>query len=271
MRGAAAIALDWAADEGWNPGLDDAARFASADPEAFLVIEQDGAVAGTVSCALYGDAYAFIGLYIVRPDLRGQRIGRALFARALDRAGERVVGLDGVPAQQESYVRAGFVLAHRNARYEGSGGGSAPGAVVDLAAAAPADVCAYDAAIFGTERRRFLEAWTADRVPGMALAVLDGRALRGYAIGRRCRTGVKAGPLFADDAQTAEALLDGLRAAAGAGTPLFLDVPEANPEAVALARSRGMRPMFETARMYRGGHPGDDVQRVYGVTSLEFG
>ena len=31
------LAVDWAAAEGWNPGLSDASCFASVDPEGFLV------------------------------------------------------------------------------------------------------------------------------------------------------------------------------------------------------------------------------------------
>ena len=36
------LAIDWAAAEGWNPGLDDAACFATVDPDAFLIGEIDG-------------------------------------------------------------------------------------------------------------------------------------------------------------------------------------------------------------------------------------
>ena len=32
-----ALVLDWAAQEGWNPGLADAACFAAVDPEGFLL------------------------------------------------------------------------------------------------------------------------------------------------------------------------------------------------------------------------------------------
>src|SRR5512132_3884282 len=113
---AAQMAIAWANAEGWNPGVDDAERFLAADPGAFLWTEREGEIVGTVSCALYGDAYAFVGFYIVRSDLRGRGIGTPLFERALGRAGERVVGLDGVLAQQASYERRGFVLAHRNVR-----------------------------------------------------------------------------------------------------------------------------------------------------------
>src|SRR3954466_2529796 len=123
MGVAAATAAEWAAAEGWNPGLDDVERFARADPGAFLCSQHDGEIVATVSCALYGDAYAFIGFYIVRPDLRRRGIGTVLFERALARANGRVVGLDGVLEQQASYERQGFVLAHRNVRWRTDGGG----------------------------------------------------------------------------------------------------------------------------------------------------
>jgi hypothetical protein len=32
-----------------------------------------------------------------------------------------------------------------------------------------------------------------------------------------------------------------------------------------------MQPVFATARMYRGGASAEDVGRVYGVTTFEFG
>src|SRR6478735_6372337 len=44
------LAIDWAAAEGWNPGIADAACFASVDPEGFLIAELDGAPVATVSC-----------------------------------------------------------------------------------------------------------------------------------------------------------------------------------------------------------------------------
>src|SRR4030088_2926288 len=46
------IAVNWAATEGWNPGLADDACFAAVDPEGFLIGELDGAPAATVSCSI---------------------------------------------------------------------------------------------------------------------------------------------------------------------------------------------------------------------------
>ena len=48
----------------------------------------------------------------------------------------------------------------------------------------------------------------------------------------------------------AERLFAGLLARAP-GAPVFLDTPEANPAAIALAERHNMTPVFETARMYR--------------------
>jgi len=113
---AARAAVAWAEAEGWNPGLDDEERFLAADPDSFMAIERDGEVVATVSCALYGDAYAFIGFYIVHPDLRGRGVGSALFERALGRADGRVTELDAVLAQEAYYARRGFVTRRTDLR-----------------------------------------------------------------------------------------------------------------------------------------------------------
>jgi GNAT superfamily N-acetyltransferase len=267
---AAQTAISWADAEGWNPGLDDAERFLAADPGAFLAVERDGQIDATVSCALYGGSYAFIGFYIVRSGLRGRGIGTPLLGRALERAGERAVGLDGVLEQQGYYERRGFVLAHRNVRWRTVGGGEGPGGLAELSSVPFPDLLAYDTSVFGAERERFLRAWI-DRPTGHALACLDGGRVAGYGVLRPCRVGAKVGPLFADGREVAEALLAGLLAAAGPGTEVFVDMPAANTGADELRAGRAMNASFETARMYLNGRPPEDVRKVFGVTTFEFG
>lgn len=267
---AATAAIALAEAEGWNPGIDDGARFLAADPDSFLATKHNGEVVATVSSALYGDSYAFIGFFIVRPDLRGRGLGGALFDRALARAGGRVVGLDGVVAQQAYYERRGFVSAHRNVRWRTTGGGQRPAALAELSSVPFAQLLAYDSVVFGTERGRFLRVWS-DRPPGHALAYLRRGGVAGYGVVRPCRSGAKVGPLFADDQDVAEDLLAGLLAAAGAGTEVFVDIPEANASAQSLRDARQMEASFETVRMYKNGRPPEDPQRVFGVTTFEFG
>jgi GNAT superfamily N-acetyltransferase len=100
--GEISLAVDWAAREGWNPGLADDACFACVDPEGFLIAERDGEPVATVSCVNYGASFSFLGFYIVRPDLRGRGYGLRIWNAAIAHAGARVIGLDGVTAQQDN-------------------------------------------------------------------------------------------------------------------------------------------------------------------------
>jgi GNAT superfamily N-acetyltransferase len=266
------LMIEWAAAEGWNPGLGDAAPFHAADPQGFLIGRIDGEPVACISVVATGAAFGFLGLYICRPDFRGQGHGWALWEAGMARLAARTVGLDGVVAQQANYAKSGFVLAHRNVRYAGRVETDAttdprirpldPGLLDPLAA--------FDTAHFGTPRDAFFRAWVApggDRV--VRVAVVDG-AIAGYGVIRPARSGFKIGPLFAADADLAEALFRALAAEAG-GETLSLDPPMVNPAAVALAERHGLTPVFETARMYKGAAPALPLDRIYGITSFELG
>ena len=61
------LAVDWAAAEGWNPGLADAECFYAADPDGFLIGLLGDEPVATISAVKYGKSFGFIGLYIVKP------------------------------------------------------------------------------------------------------------------------------------------------------------------------------------------------------------
>ncbi len=242
------LALDWAAEENWNPGLRDAECFYAADPEGFFIGEIDGEPVGSISAVRYGADFGFLGLYIVRQPFRGRGFGLKLWRRAMDHFGERNVGLDGVVAQQANYRKSGFRFAYRNIRHRGEGRAADPGGLVDLASIAFAEVARYDATAFPAPRPDFLEGWIAQD-GAVGVAATESGDLVGYGLMRPCREGFKVGPLLADDPEIADRLLRGLEARAG-GAPVFLDSPDSNPAALALARRHGMTRVFETARMY---------------------
>ena len=265
------IAVDWAAAEGWNPGLADAACFATVDRDGFLIGELDGAPAATVSCVNYDARFAFLGFYIVREDLRGRGYGLRLWKAAIAHAGARVIGLDGVVAQQQNYQKSGFALAYANVRYGGRGAAThAPGTSISALTAVPlATLEAYDSTVFPARRSAFLRAWIGSPTHVGRALVRNGQ-LAGWGVIRPCRQGRKIGPLLADDRAAAEAVLAALLADVGGGE-VFLDVPSVNREAVALAQGLGLVPVFETARMYTGTIPTLRLERIFGVTSFELG
>ncbi len=266
------LALDWAAAEGWNPGVHDAHCFYAADPQGFLIALLGEQPVAVISVVKYGSRFGFLGLYIVKPEFRGQGHGLRLWNAGMARLAGRCVGLDGVVAQQANYQRSGFELAYRNVRYQGQAGGvNAPdAAVVPLASVSLKALYAYDEALFAAPRVAFLQIWV-EQGDASALGVLRNGELVGYGVVRRCRVGSKIGPLFADDAVTAERLFNALSAHATPHAPLFIDVPEPNVAALALVRRHGMVAAFETARMYAGASPPQPIDRVFGLTSFELG
>lgn len=265
------LAIDWAAAEGWNPGLADAPCFAAVDAKGFLIGELDGEPAATVSCVNYDARFAFLGFYIVRPDLRGKGYGLRIWNAAIAHAGARVIGLDGVTAQQANYRKSGFQLAYANVRYGGTvTAPTAPRAkIIDLGEVPFAAVEADDATVFPAPRSAFLRAWIASPGHAGCAVMRDGR-LAAWGVIRPCRTGFKIGPLVADGRACAEAVLSALIAKSGGGE-IFLDVPGVNREAAALAQDFGLAPVFETARMYTGAIPPLRLERVFGVTTFELG
>ncbi len=274
------IALKWAEIEGWNPGVNDSECFYAADPDGFLIGEIDSEPIGSISVVKYGQDFGFLGLYIVRPEFRGRGYGLQLWNAGMEYLSGRNVGLDGVVAQQENYRKSGFRLAYRNIRYEGKGNEiNAPkhslefllgeGEIVELASVSFGEIADYDRRFFASPRDSFLECWI-NQPGGLSLGISAAGGLAGYSVMRPCRTGFKIGPLFADGREFAEALFLAMCEAAR-GEPVFLDVPEANSAAVALAEQNGMRKVFETARMYTRFEPDISLDRTFGVTTFELG
>ena len=265
------IAVDWAAAEGWNPGLHDQDCFFAADTGGFLLGLLNNKPAGCVSAVKYGEDYGFIGFYIVSPEYRGQGLGIQLWDAALKRLGGRTVGLDGVLAQQANYQKSGFTLAYRNIRYEDAERRfSRPDRDMIPLHGLPFDqIAAYDRSIFGFPRASFLQAWL-NQPASAALGFMQEGRLAGYGVIRACREGNKIGPLFADDAGIAARLYDALAASVPGGS-VYLDVPEINAAAVDFLARRNMRKVFETARMYLRPGPPLPVHKVFGVTTFELG
>ncbi|MGB1242971.1 MAG: GNAT family N-acetyltransferase [Chitinophagales bacterium] len=266
------IAVEWAAKEGWNPGLQDADSFYAADPNGFLIGLLDGEPIACISAVQYGNSFGFIGFYIVKPEYRGKGYGIQIWNAALKYLEGRNVGLDGVLAQQENYQKSGFELAYRNIRFEGKSKSRYPRsmALVDFSMIYFGEIQAYDSAFFPDNRDAFLQSWIRQK-DSIGFGIYEEGELAGYGLIRKCRLGYKIGPLFADNAELAELLFLALTSKIPPKETFYFDTPDINKAAVSLAEKYGMTKVFETARMYNQSNPDIDLQSLFGVTTFELG
>jgi hypothetical protein len=183
---------------------------------------------------------------------------------------DAAIGLDGVFNMQDYYARGGFRFVCRDLRFEGRGRDlPQPKGIIEVSTVSFERIDAYDQRHFPAPRSRFLRAWI-NRPGGHALAAVDGGEIRGYTVMRPCRTGYKIGPLFAANPSVAESLLVAV-ASRVPGEPIFLDIPETNRDALALAARYKMSEGFGCARMVLGPIPELPNAEIFGVTTFELG
>lgn len=269
--------VGWAAEEGWNPGPFDAEAFWSSDPEGFLGITEGIDLIAGGSIVKHSPHFGFMGLFIVAPPYRGQKIGTELWIRRRDTLLSRlgaggVIGLDAVTAMIPFYHRGGFEVAYRQRRYQWSP------TVIDVRGEAeivdgttlPWDaIKGFDENCFPGPRDRYLAAWLS--IPNITVVTVhDGSRLKGYGVLRPCLEGSKIGPLHADSPDTAADLLDRL-AATDAPRPFYIDMPDVNPFVPKLSEGRGFKQVFECTRMYYGKAPTLEDFKIFGITSFELG
>ncbi|MTH76833.1 GNAT family N-acetyltransferase [Paracoccus aestuariivivens] len=254
------LVLDWAAAEGWNPGLDDATPFYRADPQGFFVAKSDGKIVAAISVVNHNPDLAFLGLYLCRSEFRGRGIGFGLWQHALSHAGTRTVGLDGVAAQQANYARSGFVLVGSTSRYSGRLAGR-PDRIIRCADTNDhAAILQLDANANGYARPEFLGAWL---LPSTTRTTLIDTEMQGFVTIRKCREGAKIGPLVAPDADRALVLAQAALSVCPADS-VAIDLPDSAVGFRARLIAHGFSPGFSTARMFRGPAPvaGPNLQAI---------
>lgn len=271
-RDEVSTAVEWARQEGWNPGLNDAECFYRTDPQGFFVGKLNGRIIAVGSAVIYDRHFAFCGFYIVDKNYRAQGYGIELTKARLAYIGSRNAGIDGVLNMVENYARIGYKFAHNNARYaleRPQCRSERDPFIIDLNAISFAQLTDYDRHFFPAPRPQFLSAWIKQNT-ALALGYVQEKQLKGYGVIRKCFEGYKIGPLFADSNYIAEKLFKQLSEFAQ-GTTVYLDIPENNPFAVDLVQKFKMSKVFATARMYLKDEPNLSIKGIYGITTFELG
>lgn len=264
------MVLDWARDEGWNPGVTDAPAFHAADPEGFFLAHVDGKPAAAISVVNHDADHAFLGLYICRPEFRGQGHGLALWDTAMAHAGGRSVSLDGVPDQQANYARSGFVKTGKTIRYKGVAPSSGMSGARAASTSDIAGLIAADRQAVGHARPSFAADWFRTSASRQTVLLNDHSAPPAFATFRKCWDGIKIGPLHAHHPDQAIALLKARPEGFEEG-PLYVDVPMHSKPLEDLLIAHGFETVFETARMVKGTAAAQAPPPYYSVACLELG
>lgn len=265
-----ATMIDWVAIEGWNPGMHDAEAFFATDPDGFIVAVVEGCPVGAISVVNHSNTFAFLGLYIVRPEFRGRGIGYALWEHGIRHAGSRAIGLDGVPDQQDNYRRSGFVRAGETTRFVGTVKAHHD---ANIRPATPNDVTnlvTLEGKASGVCKPMYVSAWVKQTTLRQTFVLTLPSGLSFCTI-RACCKGEKIGPLVADSQESAAKLIS--HAATAYSGEIMIDVPAQSTQLAQYCHDIGLRPTFSTARMYRGKSDsvsGDDCLN-YAVGTLELG
>ena len=194
-----------------------------------VVALDGGRVVGTALCSLLGDV-ATLNMIIVDEGMRGRGLGRRLMDAAMALAEGREMRLvataDGLPL----YEKLGFRSVGRIHQHQGTAKGGSPdlpvqgGTVDDVP-----PLAAMDEAASGLQRESLLR------------RIAEGgevlRAERGFALIRPFGRGDVVGPIVAEDAATARALLT---EAARRREGHFLRVDLRDPDLVSLAEELGL-------------------------------
>jgi len=237
-------------------------------------LRAEGRLVASTLVLPYG-AFAWVSMVLVLPEHRRKGYASRLLRRALAelRAARLTPVLDATPAGRRVYLREGFRDSWGFKRYQLQGRASATAdrsaGIRVLVQSDWPQILALDARAFGASRERLLRALAA-RIPESALVLERAGAIRGFLLGREGREARQLGPLVADAAECATALLGA--ALQRVPAPLVLDAADHAGPLVAWLAACGFELQRPFTRMvYGGGEAPGDASRVMLVAGPELG
>jgi GNAT superfamily N-acetyltransferase len=244
-------------EAGWNQ-LPADWRFMLGVGQGAGVRDEEGRWIGTGLMLPLGKRIAWISMVLVKGSHRRRGIGSRLLEHCFQSAEQRgcIAGLDATEFGRPVYLRYCFrdVYPLRRWRLDGLPERRSPPAGLSLAPVGASDlgeVARYDLPRSGLEREHIL-AHLLERRPRLAFAARRGGGLAGYALAREGRIATQIGPVVADSAEIAVALV---AAAMHAGAPPYmLDVPGAHADLTRWLERQGATAPRGFMRMLRRAH-----------------
>lgn len=172
--------------------------------------------------------FGWISMVLVTREYRRRGLATELLGGCIDalRAEGITPGLDATEAGRRVYEPLGFLPVYGLERLRAEmprPAASPDGRLRQVVKADLPGLVAYDAVVFGADRGPIL-GHLLERAPDVAFLAEENGAVRGFVLGRDGREATQIGPLVADDAPLATALVD--RALAATSGPVYIDAIE---------------------------------------------
>jgi hypothetical protein len=220
-------------------------------PDGCFLAEVDNQPVGTACACIFGSV-AWVALVLVDASQRKRGVGTRLMQHVLqflDDSKVPTVRLDATPLGRPIYEKLGFAADYELIRYEGN-------PVQPAAEPAPAanaslleDICRFDAAVTGTDRRKFLHRFL-DEHPESLRVIVAQDAVQGFMGLRPGARAVQIGPCMAEAQAGPVLLADALQRLAG--QRVYIDIPVDHAGAAHLAAAAGLTEQRRLLRMTRG-------------------
>ena len=236
---------------------------------------QSGQLVATTLLLPYAQRIAWLAMVLVAERHRHQGIASALLNQALQRCDELglAVGLDANPDGRRVYRPHGFRdlfglqrfqcarPRYRALEVEGV-------SLRELGAIDARRVIDLDAEVFGVPRPEIVT-YLQKAEPRRAVVAKSTGRLVGFALVRPGRRALHLGPVTAQRAEIAQALVSG--ALTDARGPIVIDVPDHQDRFQAWLTSAGFMPVRPFTRMLRGAAALGDAGRAFAVAGPELG
>ena len=270
----AAHAIRLSTEAGWNQTVDDW-RVMLRDGQGWGRFTQAGQLVATTLLLPYAQRLAWLAMVLVAERHRHQGVASALMKEALQRSDELgfTAGLDATPDGRRVYRTHGFKDLFGLQRFQCARPRPRPVEVggVSLRELGSIDVkrvISLDAEVFGAVRPEIMS-YLQNAEPRRAVVAKSTGRLVGFALARAGRRALHLGPVTANRAEIAQALVS--RALAGFKGTIMMDVPDHQDRFQAWLTSAGFVPVRPFTRMLRGADELGDPKRAFAVAGPELG
>jgi GNAT superfamily N-acetyltransferase len=269
-------AVRLSAEPGWNQVPADW-QLMIEHGDSFGRFTADGRLVASGLTVPFSGRFGWISMILVTAEFRRRGLATQSMRSCIDALMGRgiVPALDATPEGRQVYLPLGFKDVYGITRYFADKPGAVDAPRSSSATVRPmregdlAAVFAYDAKPFGADRA-FMLRHIHGRLSAVAHVAEGQGGIRGFVLGRDGRASTQIGPLLAEDAATAIALL---RAAlAGVTGSVCIDMSNVHEPVIEAVTRAGFAPQFPFIRMIHGrNQPFDDPQRVVAIAGPELG